>query len=303
MKPLILGGDWLDPKGTMDFPEDLDIVMAVDVEPTRKELRPGVKKVMCCFFEPRGTRLSNDYIISKQDQFELILTCDHILLEKCKKAVMFPFGMTWINKEDWEVCQTNKKFFITMICGGKNSMQGHRFRQEVWAAQDKIKTPKTFYKSAVSTPPGFEMNPPLLSDLPSKRAAFIGAMYHICIENACDKNYFSEKLMDCFVTKTVPIYWGCENIFEYFDYQGMIICSGPNHVIYEANNVSPAKYERMMPHIEENFKRAQQYVRPMAERVQEVIFNYVWKMNPLWKAPPCPATPNSSESTGAATSS
>ena len=38
----------------------------------------------------------------------------------------------------------------------------------------------------------------------------------IAIENSSQKNYFTEKLIDCFVCNTLPIYWGCPNIFDYF---------------------------------------------------------------------------------------
>lgn len=38
----------------------------------------------------------------------------------------------------------------------------------------------------------------------------------IAIENSCQKNYFTEKLIDCFVCETLPIYLGCPNIFDFF---------------------------------------------------------------------------------------
>ncbi len=41
--------------------------------------------------------------------------------------------------------------------------------------------------------------------------------YSIAIENVCEKNYASEKIFDCFLNNTVPLYYGCPNISEIYD--------------------------------------------------------------------------------------
>ena len=48
--------------------------------------------------------------------------------------------------------------------------------------------------------------------------------YSIVIENVRESSYFTEKLIDAFLTETVPIYWGAPNIGEFFYTEGMIIC-------------------------------------------------------------------------------
>jgi len=40
--------------------------------------------------------------------------------------------------------------------------------------------------------------------------------YSIAIENSSQKNYFTEKINDCFLLSTMPIYWGCPNILKFF---------------------------------------------------------------------------------------
>ena len=40
--------------------------------------------------------------------------------------------------------------------------------------------------------------------------------YSLCIENVQTKNYFTEKFTDCILCNTIPIYYGCNNISEYF---------------------------------------------------------------------------------------
>ena len=40
--------------------------------------------------------------------------------------------------------------------------------------------------------------------------------YSIAIENSSQSNYFSEKIIDCMLLWTIPLYWGCPNISDYF---------------------------------------------------------------------------------------
>lgn len=40
--------------------------------------------------------------------------------------------------------------------------------------------------------------------------------YAIACENSQHSNYFTEKINDCFLSLTVPIYWGCDNIDNFF---------------------------------------------------------------------------------------
>jgi hypothetical protein len=43
-----------------------------------------------------------------------------------------------------------------------------------------------------------------------------GYRYSLAFENSIHENYFTEKLIDCFLCWTKPIYWGCPNIDKYF---------------------------------------------------------------------------------------
>lgn len=45
--------------------------------------------------------------------------------------------------------------------------------------------------------------------------------YHIVIENSSSDYYFTEKLFDCYLAGTYPIYYGCQNISDYYPKDGM----------------------------------------------------------------------------------
>lgn len=47
--------------------------------------------------------------------------------------------------------------------------------------------------------------------------------YSIAIENSCHLHYFTEKIIDCFLSFTMPIYWGCPNIETYFPPESLVL--------------------------------------------------------------------------------
>ena len=47
--------------------------------------------------------------------------------------------------------------------------------------------------------------------------------YSIAMENYACEHYWTEKISDCFLSWTMPIYFGCTNILDYFPKESMII--------------------------------------------------------------------------------
>jgi len=282
VRPLVLGGDWLEQTGKLDFPEEMDIIMAVDVEPTRKEVRwqKGVRHVFGNFFEPRGVRISNQYLYNNKDKFDLIVTSDPDVMAKCKQAVFMPFGGCWINPPDRYLLsridkQTTAWATVSMICGYKDYMPGHLVRREIWKRQQEIKIPRKFFQSCLSKPPGFNDNPKLTSDNGGKAAAF-DCMFHLAIENCQEINYFTEKIIDCFVTHTIPIYYGCPNIDKWFDTRGIIRVNSADDAIRVCNSLTPATYQAMLSYAINNEALAKEFARPMADRLQELIMEKMY---------------------------
>jgi len=59
--------------------------------------------------------------------------------------------------------------------------------------------------------------------IPDKWNAIVQYKYHLVIENTSIKDYWSEKLADAFLGFSVPIYYGCPNIDNYFSEDAMIM--------------------------------------------------------------------------------
>ncbi len=47
--------------------------------------------------------------------------------------------------------------------------------------------------------------------------------YSIAIENNCHPGYFTEKISECYLAHTFPIYYGAPNICDYFDKRSMLL--------------------------------------------------------------------------------
>lgn len=53
--------------------------------------------------------------------------------------------------------------------------------------------------------------------LENKKNGLLPYMFSIAIENSVEADYFSEKLTDCILTDTTPIYYGCPDISRFFN--------------------------------------------------------------------------------------
>lgn len=61
-----------------------------------------------------------------------------------------------------------------------------------------------------------------VNEIADKWEGLYGYRYHICLENGCYPDYWTEKLTDAFMAYSYPIYGGCPNIYSYFDRDALI---------------------------------------------------------------------------------
>ena len=87
-------------------------------------------------------------------------------------------------------------------------------------------------------------------------------MFQIAIENAKRNNYFADKIYDCFVTGTVPIYWGAPNVGDFFDERGILAFETPEELKDILLSLSEEKYHSMFEYVKNNFEAVQKYLSP-----------------------------------------
>ncbi len=92
-------------------------------------------------------------------------------------------------------------------------------------------------------------------------------MFSVVIENGFYNSYFTEKILDCFATGTIPVYMGSPDIAKYFNSDGIIFLS-------EEFEISDDMYYNKMSAIEDNLERCKQY-----EVLEDFIFLNYFKSN------------------------
>jgi hypothetical protein len=92
--------------------------------------------------------------------------------------------------------------------------------------------------------------------------------FSVAIENGIHDNYFTEKILDCFLTGTIPIYKGCKNIGDFFDTQGFIIFDTAEELISILNNLTEEDYKSRLDFIKINFGKAKNYYY-----TNDILFN------------------------------
>jgi hypothetical protein len=191
----------------------------------------------------------HDWVIQNKNIFDIILTWDDKVLNNCKNAIFLPFGNTWVEIDQEPI---PKKFQISHLCGKLLKTYGHSLRHELYNRENEIKIPTKFFDVY-----GDRYN--FKEAIKGKKEIFGDSMFGVVIENTSHRGYFTEKIMDCFLLKTIPIYWGCSNISDFFNKEGIIEFGNIDDFIYISNKLTEDYYNQHIESIEENYQIALKY--------------------------------------------
>jgi hypothetical protein len=210
-------------------------------------------------------------IINNQKFFNKIYSSDEIVLKNCSNSELFCYGSCWVltdvnnEKIDLENGYFNnfkiedKKFKLSFIRSGKRQLNGHIFRHSI----DNIINKKyefdfLFPKNRIDT----------------KIELFTNSMFHLVIENCQQKNYFTEKLIDCFMSFTIPIYWGCPNIDDFFDKNGIIVVNNQTELKNVLETLKEEDFTKRIHAMKKNYEICMNKKYPFFfERVTELCKN------------------------------
>ena len=163
-----------------------------------------------------------------------------------------------------------KRFAASFVCGDKNISKGHRLRRLVFDRRTDISNVGADVFVSGARRVGNDCwwgDCPVLPSPPVAKLLLFDCQFHVAIENTSQYDYFSEKIIDCFLTRTIPIYWGCPNISGYFDSSGIISISDEedgsivaSKIVEALNLLTPADYERRKVAVARNFYLAKQWI-------------------------------------------
>jgi hypothetical protein len=265
-KVINCGTDGWKEDGDLQFPEKISIsynVFSFDPKATYKVLSIIEPRAVVDFFKKDHSNLYNlmnenpEYIEYVKKNFDLILTWEKNLLEILPNAQKFVYGECFLDLND---LQLNKQDKISFLTSNKTFTDGHIKRLEIFQTFKNISTINNFQYVQVCTPPM----------IPSKNVLFETYKFSIIIENSKYNDYFTEKLVDCLVSKTIPIYWGCPNVSEYFNPEGILSFDTIDDLIKILKDLALGFYESKIDVIEENYLKSLEYF-PFFKRIEKVI--------------------------------
>lgn len=136
---------------------------------------------------------------------EKVFTTDVSLIDN-RKYILTPGGLPWhINKTLDELVTKNpqvKTKGLSFIVSNASSMVGHKKRLK--------------FLNEIKGKLDFDLFGKGHNYIKDKQDGLDEYKYSIAIENFSGKGHFTEKLTDCFLSFTIPIYYGCTNLGEYF---------------------------------------------------------------------------------------
>lgn len=252
------------------FPKtDTAIFLAVD-HPTIYKTPGSSVYLVAIACEPEAITHGREEFIKNHKNYDMLLTHDEEILKQCPNARLCVFGSCWVPASAYEsVDISRKKPQISCLTGSKEFTPAHTYRKALYSNQLRIPFPITWFRSSKGTPlPAYQHNPIVDGD---KTILFRDYQFSVAIENSRQTHYFSEKLIDCLVTKTIPIYYGCPNISEYFDTRGWIILetTDVDEFVYKVHNFLP-KYDECNDVIEHNYREAMKY-KDFAANIQRAM--------------------------------
>ena len=170
---------------------------------------------------------------------DLILTNDRRLLRWSRKYSLVHVGSSRASEHDI-YAEHKKQHLVSIIASSKRSTAGHKFRHRVIK---KFGSKLDLWGSGYKT-------------FRDKREALGPYRYSVAIMNANYASYFTEILIDCFVFKTIPIFWGDPTVMNEFDSRGMYVFRNMDELEIILSRINPQDYEERLPYVEENYKTA-----------------------------------------------
>jgi hypothetical protein len=174
------------------------------------------------------------------ETFDAIFTHNQELLALDPKFKWCPAQGFWIKEP--KIYEKTK--MISMISSNKTMCDGHRLRLE-WV--DRLWGQVDMYGR------GFK-------EIENKEEGLCDYMFSVAIENGQYETYFTEKLLDCFATGTIPVYLGAPDIGNYFNKDGIVDLT-------DEFEVSDEIYYSKMDAMKENFEKAKE---------MEVLEDFLW---------------------------
>tara|TARA_A200000159_G_C7320195_1_gene338548 strand:- start:90 stop:917 length:828 start_codon:yes stop_codon:yes gene_type:complete len=244
--------------------KDPDLVIFTDQECYRQEVGKYNCKKAAWLIEPPIVNGEN-YInmVKNYAKFDYVFSYNRWLENKIPNFHFIAHGGCWLRLEDIHMHKKNK--LCSIIMSEKQWNAGHRQRHSIY---QHIKNDGVDgYGKCCGNP------------VENKIDSLKDYMFSLAMENEAppflfykSTDYFSEKVLDCFLTGTIPVYLGNPTIKNYFNKDGILIFSNHEEAKKQMQSLSKELYLSKLDAVKENFQIAKQYIHP-----EESIINFLEK--------------------------
>ena len=185
------------------------------------------------------------YIEENIDNFDLIITSMMNYVKKYPdKFVYAPNIMSWIKPNDRVIYPKTKK--CSLVFSDKKYTKNHKIRHQIIDYIKEKNLDIDMYGKAVN------------NHTENKKDAMSEYCYHVVVENCGENGYYSEKIIDCFLTGCIPIFFGKENhiITKVFNPKGIFFFQKIHKLESIINSLNMRTYLKKKRWVEENFEIA-----------------------------------------------
>ena len=232
------------------------------------EIIGSPQKVYGMFFEPK-TIDPTDYEMVNQNKdlnkdFDLIFTHSQKILDMWDNARPFsPFAAVWNYLQDengnlpsnWYETKTKD---ISIVSSDKIFCNLHKFRRELakkCKREHLADTYGTFDGGSYARVEEYLNN----------------YKYSIIVENDVDSYWFTEKILNCFATMTIPVYLGATKIGEIFNEDGIIRITEKDfdNIDKILKHCTKEEYEARIDILKENYEKSKLFCTSKWDRLYE----------------------------------
>lgn len=253
----------------LDF--KIPTVFSHDFMFTSKDVLNRFEKKIGLIFESQSII---PYVYEKLDSvipnFDIVFTHSSRLLNKFPNTRWIPGGGIWIGGQvnekllggsGGEIKVYDKTKLCSIVSSNKKMCKLHEFR--ILAANlAKMTRPEI---DIFGTIDGKWV--PIIDSLKDYR-------FSIVVENRIDEGYFTEKILNCFATGTIPIYFGATFINDYFNGDGIINFSSAEELIDIINNISEEEYNKRLYAVKQNLDIARFNFNMIEDYIADNYFPY-----------------------------
>ena len=222
------------------------------------EVQSKIKVALLTECRPFDIQGRYNFVEDNSQKFDYVVSYDDQLIEKLPdKICPTPEGGTWVWPAHLQRVYKKKKL-CSYVVSDKYTTKEQKLRVDLlkyfYQNRDHYKNLGLYGRGHNPFPENHDY------EFDGKSMILKDYAFSITLENWVQDNYFSEKIMDCFMLGTVPIYMGARKILDYFDPAGIIVVNSIDEILKELDNLSFERYEKMMPAVKENFQRCKKHI-------------------------------------------